>query len=147
MREYYNLFLTAIVAISAVALLGLRSTPTGALYALLGLVFLFINAFSLKLIFGIVAARVKDISHLVRAIMLPMMFLTPIFWLPEQMGELMKVLWWNPFYHYIEIFRGPLLTGEVPVESWIFVSVLWAAVSIVGFFLFARFRQRIVFWF
>ncbi len=146
MREFYNLALTSIVVVIAILYLG---TPlkNGLLYSLLGIAFLLLNAFSIKLLLGVVSARVRDISHMVKAIMMPMMFLTPIFWMPSQIGDLIKYLWWNPMYHYIEIFRAPLLEGGFPTASWIYVGTLYLIMTSLGFLSFARFRQRIVFWF
>jgi ABC-type polysaccharide/polyol phosphate export permease len=146
MREIYNLLFTFVVVI--IALIYLQyPVKIQALYAVPATVFLLLNAFAIKLLLGIIGARVRDITHLVKAVMLPMMFLTPIFWMPSQMPNLMKVLWWNPLFHAIEIFRAPILDGEFPTESWIFMGVVFAIVSVSGFLLFSRLRQRIVFWF
>ena len=146
MREIYNLFFTFAVVVIALVYLQ-YPVEIQALYAVPAILFLLLNAFAIKLLLGIIGARVRDITHLVKAIMLPMMFLTPIFWMPSQMPNLMKVLWWNPLFHAIEIFRAPILDGEFPTESWIFMGVVFAIVSVSGFLLFARLRQRIVFWF
>ena len=146
MREFYNFALTFAVVIAAFLDLNFPIHERGWL-SLFAVVFFFMNAFAIKLLIGLVSARFRDIAHFIKALMLPLMFLTPIFWLPSQMPGLMKYLWWNPFYHYLEIFRMPLLTGEFPMQSWIFVSIVFAIVSLSAFLLFARFRQRIVFWF
>lgn len=146
MREIYNLLFTFVVVIIALVYLQ-YPVDIKSLYAVPAILFLLLNAFAIKLLLGIIGARIRDITHLVKAIMLPMMFLTPIFWMPSQMPNLMKVLWWNPLFHAIEIFRAPILDGEFPVESWIFMGVVFAIVSVSGFLLFSRLRQRIVFWF
>ncbi len=145
MREFYNLVLTFSAVLAALFYLD-YPFHRGSLYGVLGILFLLITAASAKLLLGVICARFRDLSHLIKAVMMPMMFLTPIFWMPSQMPGLMKYLWWNPLYHYIELFRTPVLTGEVPVESWIFTGVFYAIISIIGFLSFARFRQRIVFW-
>ena len=145
LRELYNLSLTFLVVIAAMFYIGFVPAMTSA-YALLAVVFYIINAVWIKTLLGIMGARFRDIGHFVNAITLPMMFLTPIFWLPEQMPELMKYLWWNPFFHYIEIFRAPILTGSFPVESWIFVMGLFGIGWAATIALFAHFHKRIVFW-
>jgi homopolymeric O-antigen transport system permease protein len=146
MREFYNTALTSIVV--AFAFLYLRFGITWqALYSIPALIFLIINTVWIKVMLGIIAARYRDITFLVQSISLPMMFLTPIFWMPEQMApKLMEYLWWNPFFHYLEIFRAPLIGDGVPITSWIFVLVLFGIGNCVALVLFARFRQRIVFW-
>jgi len=146
MREFYNLALTFIVVVTSIMFLNYPVTVQ-ALWSIPAVLFLLLNAFSYKMLLGLISVRLRDISHLVKAVMMPMMFLTPIFWLPSQMPSLMKYLWWNPLYHFLEIFRAPILDGRVPITSWIFTGVVYLIVSIAAFLMFARFRQRIVFWF
>ncbi len=145
MREFYNLGLTFLVVIAAIIYIGFKP-KIGSIYAIPAILFYAVNAIWIKLLFGIIGARFRDIGHFVSAITLPMMFLTPIFWLPEQMPGLMKYLWWNPFYHYIEIFRTPILTGEIPIISWIFVLSLFSLGWICLIIIYARFSRRVVFW-
>jgi len=145
-REFYNTALTAIVVVFAFVYLQ-YGVSWGALYSIPAFIFLIVNTFWIKVLLGILAAKFRDISFLVKATTLPLMMLSPIFWMPEQMApRLMKYLWWNPFYHYIEIFRAPLIGDEFPMTSWIFVLVLFGIGNCIAFVLFARFRQRIVFW-
>ena len=146
MREMYNFALTFIVVLLAFWKIGFAVTPA-AVWALPAVAFLIVNACSYKLLIGLISARFRDLSHLVKAVMMPMMFLTPIFWMPSQMPGLMKYLWWNPLYHFMELFRAPFLGEPVPVESWIFAGTVYGGVTLVALVLFARFRQRIVFWF
>jgi ABC-type polysaccharide/polyol phosphate export permease len=145
LREFYNLILTSSVVIVAIMLIGFQVKVTTP-YSLLAVVFFLVNAFFYKLLFGIIGARIRDVGHLVRAVMMPMLFLTPIFWQPDQMGGAMKYLWWNPFFHYLEIFRAPILDGHFPVTSWIFSLSVLALTMLASLVLFARYRQRIVFW-
>ena len=146
MREFYNFVLMFIVVILAFLYIDFPF-QSGSWMCLLAVVFYLMNAFSIKLLLGLISARLRDVSHLVKASTLPLMFLTPVFWLPSQMPDLMVYLWWNPLFHYIEIFRVPLLTGEFPVESWIFTAITFAVVSISALLFFAKFKQRLVFWF
>lgn len=146
MRETYNTGLTFIVVVAAFVYIGFPFSSM-AIFSIPAILFLLLNAVTYKLLLGVVGARVRDIAHLVKAIMMPMMFLTPIFWMPSQMASLMKYLWWNPLYHYIEIFRAPMLGEGFPLESWIFCGLLYGIMSVSALFMFARYRQRIVFWF
>lgn len=145
MREFYNFALTFLVVIGALAYLEYPVT-WWALFSFPAFLFFLINAFSLKLLIGVISTRMRDLSHLVKAIMMPMLFLTPIFWMPEQMGRLMDYLWWNPLYHYIEIFRAPIVVGKIPWESWFFTAITFSITTIFALITFMRFRQRIVFW-
>ncbi len=123
-------------------------TPVGlnGLWALASLPVFFVNAVWLKIVLGTFGARYRDIGHLITTIMAAMMFLTPIFWTPAQIGSLVTYLKWNPLYHYLAIFRAPLIDNVVPLESWMIVG----AITVVGWTLalasFTTYRNRIVFW-
>lgn len=145
MRELYNFGLTSIVVVAAILYIGFKPSPQS-LYAIPAVIFYVINAVWIKFFFGIIGARFRDIGHFVNAVTLPMMFLTPIFWMPEQMPNLMKYLWWNPFYHYLEVFRAPIVSGVFPLQSWIYVLVLFLFGWMATIFTYARFSQRVVFW-
>lgn len=145
-REIYNFALTSVVVIAALVYIG-RPVSLNALYSIPAILFLMLNAFSIKLLMGVISARFRDFSHLVKAVMVSMLFLTPVFWMPSQMPGLVKYLWWNPLYHYLAIFREPILDGTLPVTSWIFVGVVYGIITLLALVLFARFRQRIIFWF
>lgn len=147
LRESYTLVFTSIVVVSGIFFIGYPVELRSIGYSLLAFPFYFVSAFASKLLLGTLGARFRDISHLIKAIMLPMMFLTPIFWMPSQMESLMQYLWWNPLFHYVEIFRAPLLEGTLPYESWKFVGIFFGITIFLAFALFSRFRQRIVYWF
>jgi len=144
-RELLNFGLTTLVIIAAFWYLKFMP-PLSILWAIPGFIFILFNAFWFKLLFGVFGARVTDIGHFISALMLPLMFLTPIFWTPDQMPNLMKVLWWNPLYHAIELVRQPLIGRGLPVESWIYMFVLCFFGTIAALFAFKRFRKRLIFW-
>ena len=145
-RCLFNLGLTSIVAVFVFFFYGQSLKPT-ALLAFPALALMLINAVWVQILIGIICTRHRDFAHLLQTVMRFMFFLTPIFWLPEQMGGLMKVLWWNPFYHFIEILRAPLLDGDMVQTSWLFVSIVTVLGSISTLVVFALTRRRIVFWF
>jgi len=121
--------------------------PTwAALWSLVMFLLFVINGFSLHFILGILCARHRDVAHLVQAILRVMFFLTPIFWLPEQMGHLWRYLVYNPFAHFLISFRDPLLTGIIPWDSFVVVTSFTVGLPVLAFFLLAFARRRIIFW-
>ncbi len=65
---------------------------------------------------------------------------TPILWMPGTMGRggvMGAFLVFNPFYHFIELVRAPLLGNPIAPLSWIVVL----AITVAGFAL-ARFFNR-----
>jgi ABC-type polysaccharide/polyol phosphate export permease len=144
-RELIHAALNLIVVIAFMIVLRAEVTATG-LMSLLFFPLFAINAIWVKIFLGVVAARFRDIEHFVQSIMRLMFFLTPIFWMPEQVGDALKYLWWNPFFHFLEIFRGPLLYDRIAADSWVYVLVMTAGGWALTLITFAIARRRVVFW-
>jgi ABC-type polysaccharide/polyol phosphate export permease len=112
-----------------------------------GLVALCLNGVWISLVLGLLCARYRDIQQVVTSLLQVSMFITPIFWSPDQLsGRAAILVDYNLLYHYIEIVRDPLL-GKPP-SSWSWMMVLIA--TFVGWsaalYMFSRFRQRIPYW-
>lgn len=106
-----------------------------------------LNLLWITMLLGLVCARYRDIQHLVVTMLQITLFLTPIFWSPNQLTGTTAILArLNPLYHLIAIVREPLL-GEMPALShWLFVigfAVLGWSMTILTL---TKFRQRIVYW-
>ena len=145
-RSLFNLLLSSLVVVVVLIYLQRPVTST-ALLIIPALALYILNAIWIRLLLGVICARYRDLMHLVQTIMRIMFFMTPIFWLPEQMGGLMKVLWWNPFAHFIWIFRTPLLDGDPALASWAFTGAVTIVGWTIAFAVFALYRRRVVFWF
>jgi ABC-type polysaccharide/polyol phosphate export permease len=145
-RNLFNFALTGVVVLMFLAILR-QSLSWHALLVIPAMLAFVVNAVWVTLLLGVICTRFRDLTHLTQTIMRMMFFLTPIFWMPEQMGELMRYLWWNPFSHFLWIFRTPLIDHEPALASWAFVGVITVAGWAVTMIVFAAFRRRIVFWF
>jgi ABC-2 type transport system permease protein/lipopolysaccharide transport system permease protein len=119
---------------------------TTVLLGLPGLILLLLNGALMSLYIGLVSARFRDIPQLVVSLVQIAFFLTPIFWTPDLLKGRAFVLDFNPFYHLIEIVRGPLL-GTIPSsQNYLAVALITLAnIAIAGIF-FVRFRGRISYW-
>ena len=117
--------------------------------SLVGLAILIANGTWLTMLFGIVGARFRDLSEIVIAVMRIAFLATPIIWLPGEggsggvMGAFLK---YNPFYHFLEIVRQPLLGNQVALSSWMVVL----GFTVLGFLVTALFyhqlKNRIPLW-
>lgn len=94
--------------------------------SLVGLLLLLINGLWVTVFFGILGARYRDLAEVVTAVMRLAFFITPIIWIPKdgQGGVLGAFLIFNPFYHYLELVRAPLLGNPIAPLSWIVVGVI-----------------------
>jgi lipopolysaccharide transport system permease protein len=106
-----------------------------------------INGAWIGLICGMACTRYRDLQPLVGSVLQVAIFVTPIFFMPDQLGSSRAYFaGLNPLFHLVDVIRAPLI-GRVPsLETWVWTITLavvgWAATLT----LFARFRRRLAFW-
>jgi lipopolysaccharide transport system permease protein len=121
--------------------------PLGVPAALLGLLAVLGNLGWSVLLLGILCARFRDLPQIVGSVLQIAFFITPIFWLPEQLsGPRSAIVAWNPFYHLLEVVRGPLLGDGFPLVSWAWVMGMLVLGWALALRFFVRFRRRIPYW-
>ena len=117
-----------------------------ALFALPGLVLVYINQAWVTLALSIICTRYRDVHQIVNTAIQIMLFTTPIMWPVSTLGSAVIIAYVNPLYHILELVRAPLL-GEVPsTMSWLVVfgcAVVGWAIAIL---LLRRATGRLVFW-
>jgi lipopolysaccharide transport system permease protein len=97
---------------------------------------------------GILAARYRDLPKTVDSVLPILMFLTPVIWKAESVPHRpgIELLNLNPFRWMLELVRSPLL-GTVPAGGLWIAAFLAALVGwVMALLLFARSRERIVYW-
>ena len=118
-----------------------RSDP---LTALAGFALALVNLVWMATLCGIISARFRDVPQIVGAVLQVLIFVTPVFWIPEALKGKRFVLALNPLYHLLEVTRRPLLGDPAPVNSWL-VAVGMAVVGwALTLLLFALTRRRLV---
>ena len=135
----------ALVYVGVVVLFGIHAGATG-LLIVPALVLLIANAIWVGLLFGTLCARFRDIPQIVQSLMRVAFFVTPIIWMPDQLGERGYLALFNPFTYFVELIRAPLI-GQVPSAlTWGLALAVtlggWALTGLV----FARFRARVPYW-
>ncbi|MEJ2869683.1 ABC transporter permease [Actinomycetospora sp. OC33-EN08] len=126
-----------------------------ALLAIPAFVVIVANGLWVTLLFGIIATRFRDIPPVVSSFMQLFFTMTPIIWTPDLLrgGEpgsaraiVEQLAKLNPFYHFIEIFRAPLV-GQV--QSWTHWAVV-GVITVVGWALaliaLRNYRSRVAYW-
>jgi lipopolysaccharide transport system permease protein len=117
-----------------------------ALLAIPGLLLLILNGALVTVYIGIVSARFRDIPQLIGSVVQIIFFITPIMWKPGLLSRRTYIADLNPFYHLVEIVRGPLL-GHVPgFQNYLVVLLITAINFALAGFVFKRFRSRIAYW-
>lgn len=123
-------------------------TNINALAAIPGLLLVMANLSWMGLALAIVSARYRDFPKTIESVIPVMMFMTPIMWRPEMMPIHLgvKILQLNPFFWMIDLVRLPLMGGIPPGKVWLGAMMVAAAGWVFAWILFARSRERIVYW-
>jgi ABC-type polysaccharide/polyol phosphate export permease len=112
-----------------------------------GLALVCLNGIWISLLLGIACARFRDIQPLVASLLQVALFVTPIFWAPEQLaGRLGQVEQYNVLFHYVEIVRGPMLGHAPEPWSWFMVTMATVLGWSLTIYCLAKFRRRIPYW-
>ena len=82
----------------------------------------------------------------VSSLMQFLMFVTPVFWLPDRLPAKAQAILLNPFAILLDVVRGPLLDKPPPAWAWMTILGWTAANMVVAAVLFARKRAQIVYW-
>lgn len=124
--------------------------PVGwvAFFSLAGLFLVSLNMLWIALILSIICTRYRDLTQVVQNALQIIFYATPIIWKQETLppGVSHYLLLLNPFYHFVNVVRAPLL-GEVPVAlSWIACVLLLAIGWTFTIVFFGLYQKRIAYW-
>ena len=115
--------------------------------ALIGIMLLIVNAVWVGLLLGAVCARYRDIQPLIGNMLQILLFITPIFYPAEMLGRRgIIIAQGNPFYHFVEVIRTPLLGKAPAMVSYIFVAAITVVGWLVMLLVYRRIRRRICYW-
>lgn len=124
------------------------------LTALLAFALLVINGAWVALLIGIISTRFRDLPPITQSIVQLMFFLTPIVWIYEDLlnsanpgiAERARLAELNPFLHFVEIIRRPMLGQDQLLRNWLVVLgitiVGWAATLVIV----RNYRARVAYW-
>lgn len=114
--------------------------------ALPGLLLLALNLLWIAFFIGLLGARFRDLEYLITMAMPLLMFISPVFYRPNYLPFSERIMWFNPFSHFIELVRYPLFGAPPPL----FVVETNLAMLVIGWsltlWLFNRQHHRIAFW-
>jgi len=111
-----------------------------------GFFLILLNGFWACLLLGVLCARFRDIPQIIANLVQVTFFMTPIMWQSGVLGNRTYLAEWNPFFHAIELMRAPLLGAAYPLNSAIFMCLMFAIGFPLSLALFARYRARVPYW-
>lgn len=99
------------------------------------------------IILGVMASRFHDLHPIINSLTMLIFLMTPILWEPSAViGKRAFLVEFNPFFHFIQLIREPLL-GRVPMPmNYLFSLVMLVLTGLTATYLLKRYRHRLVFW-
>jgi lipopolysaccharide transport system permease protein len=116
------------------------------LLVLPGLLILLVNLHAIMTILGIATARFRDVAPIAGAAMQFLMFLTPVFWMPDSLQGRARYVLWNPLAQLLDVVRLPLLGATPAPGTWRFLALFTTLVVAAAATLYATCRRRVVYW-
>lgn len=134
-----------VVAVAAILIFGGAPKPV-MLLALIGIAVIAVNGVWMSVLFGLISARFRDLPPLISTLVNLSFLMTPVFWYRDMLQARAVIADVNPFYHFIELVRAPLL-GELPASLTVTyvaaaTAIGWAATLLAA----ARLQPRLAYW-
>jgi ABC-2 type transport system permease protein/lipopolysaccharide transport system permease protein len=112
------------------------------------LVIFIISSFSTLVFIGLLSLRFRDIKEPMSNFMRLMFLVTPVIWMVSQRAGSKRAAFvdYNPFYHYLEIARAPLLGYAPSMMNWIVSGSACLVLTLAASILMMRWRSKIHYW-
>ena len=111
-----------------------------------GILAVAVNGLFFGIIVATLCARFRDIPQVIQSLVQVLMFATPIMWRVSSLGKYAWLASFNPFKHFLDVVRGPILGEPVAIESWLIILGLTVLNFLMALLCLRRFRRRIAFW-
>ena len=110
-------------------------------------VLLLLFCFGISLIVSILSVKYRDLLQIIPIFLQAGFFLTPIIYRPESLhGKLKFLISLNPLVPFLELFRTPLLLGQVPSLATIGQALILVVVSLlVGNYYYQKQKNKVIF--
>jgi len=95
---------------------------------------------------GAICTRFRDIGPIVTSLMQVVFYITPVIWYSGLLKENQWLLVINPFFHFIEILRAPILGNAVEHHSYKICLAITLALGVISMMFMYRFKKRIAYW-
>ncbi len=116
------------------------------IFAVIGVICIYISVSALTLIISVICTRYRDIPPLIQTIVQFAFFVSPIIWMPDQLKGGHIVLQLNPIGHALSLVRDPILGRPVATESWVISFGMTAVCVLLAGYVYSKYKNRVVFW-
>ena len=97
---------------------------------------------------ALATTRFRDMQQITASMMTVMFYVTPVIWQPSLIpsGTAHLLLGLNPFYHFLQIIRLPILGQAPTLENWaLSIAITFVAVS-VAYLASKKYKNRLAYW-
>ncbi|HQZ11572.1 MAG TPA: ABC transporter permease [Devosia sp.] len=134
----------ALAGCIALLLIGGVAIGTGWLWSAVGLLVILLAAPAFTTVFAFLGVFFPDSQFIVSNLMRVGMFITPVFWAPSGRGGIQEAAYvYNPFTYFLEIVRGPIMTGQPSLHALGFCVLLTIGLWVAAFLLLGKFRRQV----
>jgi ABC-type polysaccharide/polyol phosphate export permease len=113
-----------------------------------GLLLVVVNCGWIAILVGIFCLRFRDFQPLVGSVIQILMFVTPVFWSPNQLqGSRAIIVDVNILHHLVELLRQPLLGHAPALISYLVCGITAICGWVLAYSMYARKRHRLAYWF
>ena len=117
------------------------------IFTFLGLLLVLINLILIGYFITILSAIYKDVKKIVENLVYAFFFATPIIWSEDMVTEkIQEILIFNPFYHFIVLFRNPLMNNidDKFYESFFICILMMTIIFIINLRIYKYLERKIV---
>ena len=139
-----RLLLHAPVLVAALALVA--PAEANPLRAVLGFAAVLLASLWVATLIGLLGMRFHDLKYALALAMRFLFFTTPVFWRADALGNRAVLVYANPFTHFLDVVRAPLVGEPLGDAVWTVVLVTNVVGLTVTLVLYGRYHRRLVFW-
>ncbi|MGY1772970.1 galactan export ABC transporter permease subunit Wzm/RfbD [Blastococcus sp. SYSU D00813] len=113
-----------------------------------------LNGAWVALFAGMAASRFRDLNPIIGSLVQLLFYLTPVVWIYDDLlnspnptvAERAHIAEFNPFLHFVEIIRRPMLGDPAIWRHWLVVAVIAAIGWAITLVALRRYRSRVSYW-
>ncbi len=116
------------------------------LYIIPSLAIIFAINIGAAAVLSIIVTRYRDLHKILSSLVIIIMVTTPIFWKPEMVTGVKKLVYlFNPFYYIVEIIRSPLLGKSPGFFIYAIACAIAMATLVLGCYMHKKYSKTIIF--
>ncbi len=139
-----RLLLHALVLVAA--LVPVAPADSNPLMAVLGFAAVLLASLWVAALIGLLGTRFHDLKYALALAMRFLFFTTPVFWRADDLGNRSLLAHANPFTHFLDVVRAPLIGEPIWDAAWTVVLVTNAVGLTVTLVLYGQYHRRLAFW-